>query len=151
MPTHLHTPTRTQSTQTPTHKHTQTPTHTNPYTQISVTSGVVSRIEVTAYSHGNTDLLALQIGMCERVCVCVGVLYMTVYDDVYLNMLPQSLPPPPHNHTHPHTITQSHNHTITLTQMPPSIVVTVVVQYSMQQVLVWVLPFRALLVLMLRI
>lgn len=28
---------------------------------ISVTSGVVSRIEVTDYSHGNTELLALQI------------------------------------------------------------------------------------------
>lgn len=29
--------------------------------QISVTSGVVSRIEVTAYAHGATELLGVQI------------------------------------------------------------------------------------------
>lgn len=28
---------------------------------ISVTSGVVSRIEVTSYAHGSTELLAVQI------------------------------------------------------------------------------------------
>ena len=32
-----------------------------PHTQISVTSGVVSRIEVTAYAHGATELLGVQI------------------------------------------------------------------------------------------
>ena len=32
-----------------------------PAPQISVTSGVVSRIEVTAYAHGATELLGVQI------------------------------------------------------------------------------------------
>ena len=36
-------------------------THMPGLSQISVTSGVVSRIEVTAYAHGATELLGVQI------------------------------------------------------------------------------------------
>ena len=36
---------------------------------ISITSGVVSRIEVTSYSHGATELLGVQIDAAINRCV----------------------------------------------------------------------------------
>ena len=34
---------------------------------ISVTSGVVSRIEILSYVHGSTELLGLQVGSCGAI------------------------------------------------------------------------------------
>ncbi|GIL56480.1 hypothetical protein Vafri_11837 [Volvox africanus] len=56
---------------------------------ISVTAGVVSRIEVTDYSHGSTDLLAIQIDAAinggnsggpvfNRACQCVGIAFQAL-------------------------------------------------------------------------
>ncbi|GFR40455.1 hypothetical protein Agub_g1013 [Astrephomene gubernaculifera] len=56
---------------------------------ISVTAGVVSRIEVTEYSHGSTELLAIQIDAAinggnsggpvfNRACQCVGIAFQAL-------------------------------------------------------------------------
>ncbi|MEW5317074.1 MAG: hypothetical protein WDW38_008405 [Sanguina aurantia] len=56
---------------------------------ISVTAGVVSRIEVTDYSHGSTDLLAIQIDAAinggnsggpvfNKRCECVGIAFQAL-------------------------------------------------------------------------
>ncbi|KAG2497712.1 hypothetical protein HYH03_004449 [Edaphochlamys debaryana] len=56
---------------------------------ISVTAGVVSRIEVTDYSHGSTELLAIQIDAAinggnsggpvfNRQCQCVGIAFQAL-------------------------------------------------------------------------
>lgn len=37
---------------------------------ISVTSGVVSRIEILSYVHGSTELLGLQVMRLEHKCYC---------------------------------------------------------------------------------
>jgi hypothetical protein len=40
---------------------------------MSVTSGVVSRIEVTSYVHGAAELLGIQIDAAVSIIICIDV------------------------------------------------------------------------------
>lgn len=44
---------------------------------ISVTSGVVSRMEILSYVHGSTELLGLQV-MCSRLFICSYYIWLII-------------------------------------------------------------------------